>query len=110
MDGVVFKFPNSPSLLLDIMVSSIGIEARLAHIWTFGFIVVEPTLFREGRMDTSRPPHFDALISPTIVLEKEAIVREIVFKLPNSSPPWHHSLTDHGADYPPWTWAGPRFA
>jgi hypothetical protein len=30
--------------------------------------------------------------------------------LPNSSPPRRHGLMDHGADYPPWTWAGPRFA
>ena len=27
--------------------------------WTFGFPVVEPMPFREGRIDTSRLPHFD---------------------------------------------------
>ena len=35
------------------------VSEPVGSIWTFGFTVVEPMLFRVVGMDTSRPWHFD---------------------------------------------------
>ena len=51
--------PNSPAPLLGVMVPYKWYQSQVGSIWTFGFIAVEPTLFRVIGMDTSRPPHFD---------------------------------------------------
>ena len=55
--------PNSPSPLrhqgpLQVVSELVG------SIWTFGFTITEPTLFRVVGMDTSRPPHFDGTNFP----------------------------------------------
>ena len=40
------------------------VSESIGSIWTLGFTVVEPTLFRVARMDTSRPQHFDGTNFP----------------------------------------------
>ena len=40
------------------------VSEPVGSIWTFGFIAVEPTLFRVVGMDTSRPPQFDGTNFP----------------------------------------------
>ena len=51
------------------------VSEPVGSIWTFGFTVVEPTLFRVVGMDTSRPLHFDGTNFPTIKLEWLVILR-----------------------------------
>ena len=40
------------------------VSEPVGSIWTFGFTVVEPTLFRVVGMDISKPPYFDGTNFP----------------------------------------------
>jgi len=40
------------------------VSEPVISIWTFGFTVIESTLFRVVGIDISRPPHFDGTNFP----------------------------------------------